>query len=73
MQRNMVILLRTSNATAGKLILEKRLADLSTMLRKSKVPISRMIMECGFGSVNHAKAVFKNRFGMSMREWRAQN
>ena len=63
----------TGNATVGKLILEKRLAALSSMLRKSKVPISRMIMECGFGSVNHAKAVFKNRFGMSMRDWRKQN
>ena len=61
----------TGNATVGRQILEKRLAVLSSMLRKSKVPISRMIGECGFGSVNHAKAVFKNRFGMSMREWRA--
>ena len=63
----------TGNETVGRQILEKRLAALSSMLRKSKVPISRMIMECGFGSVNHAKAVFKNRFGMSMRDWRKQN
>ena len=63
----------TGNETVGRQILEKRLAALSSMLRKSKVPISRMIKECGFGSVNHAKAVFKNRFGMSMRDWRKQN
>ena len=50
---------------------EKRLAALASMLRRSKVPISRMTRECGFGSVNHAKVVFKNRFGKTMREWRS--
>lgn len=60
----------TGNTTVGKQILEKRLAALASMLRRSKVPISRMIRECGFGSVNHAKVVFKNRFGRTMREWR---
>ena len=61
----------TGNATVGELIQERRLAALSTMLRKSRSPIFRAIKDCGFGSVNHAKAVFKKRFGMSMREWRA--
>ncbi len=40
------------------------------MLRKSKGPIAQAIKECGFGSVNHAKAVFRKRFGMTMRDWR---
>ena len=61
----------TGNATVGELILERRLAALSTMLRKSRSPIFRTIKDCGFGSVNHAKAVFKKRFGMTMREWRS--
>ena len=61
-----------ASSTVGELILEKRLAALSTMLRKSKSSIASMIKECGFGSVNHAKAVFKRRFGMTMREWRTQ-
>ena len=59
------------DATVGELILERRLAALSTMLRKSKSPIYRAVKDCGFGSVNHAKAVFKKRFGMTMREWRS--
>jgi len=63
----------TGNATVGRQILEKRLVALSSMLRKSKVPISRMIRECGFGSVNHAKAVFKKRFGVPMRDYRTKN
>ena len=57
-------------ATVGELISEQRLAALSNMLRKSKGPIVQAIKECGFGSVNHAKAVFKKRFGMTMREYR---
>ena len=61
------------NATVGRQILEKRLALLSAMLRKSKARISRMTRECGFRSVNYAKDVFKKHFGMSMREWRKQN
>ena len=62
------------DATVGELILERRLAVLSAMLRKSKSPICRAIKDCGFGSVNHAKAVFKKRFGMTMRDWcKAQN
>ena len=58
------------SATVGELILEQRLAALSTMLCKSKGPIAQAIKECGFGSVNHAKAVFKRRFGMTMRDFR---
>ena len=61
----------TGNATVGRQILEKRLAALSAMLQRSKVPICRAIKNCGFGSVNYAKDVFKKRFGKTMREWRA--
>ena len=63
----------TGNATVGRQILEKRLAALSSMLQRSKVPICRAIKNCGFGSVNYAKDVFKKRFGMTMREWRTSN
>jgi len=58
------------SATVGELISEQRLAALAAMLRKSKGPIVKAIKECGFGSVNHAKAVFKKRFGMAMRDYR---
>ena len=58
------------SATVGELISEQRLAALAAMLRKSKGPIVKAIKECGFGSVNHAKAVFRKRFGMTMRDWR---
>ena len=54
----------------GELLLERRLAALAALLRKSKGPIALAIKECGFGSVNHAKAVFKKRYGMTMRDFR---
>ncbi|MBR6587407.1 MAG: substrate-binding domain-containing protein [Kiritimatiellae bacterium] len=59
--------------TVGELITERRLAILSSMLLKSKISASRLTKECGFGNINHAKAVFKKRFGMTMREWRRKN
>ena len=61
------------SATVGELISEQRLAALSGLLRKSKGSIAQAIKECGFGSVNHAKAVFKKRFGMTMRDWRSRS
>ena len=59
--------------TVGEFITERRLAILSAMLQKSKIPAIRLTKECGFGNINHAKAVFKKRFGMTMREYRRQN
>jgi len=59
--------------TVGELITERQLSILSAMLQKSKVPAVRLTKECGFGNINHAKAVFKKRFGMTMREWRRKN
>ena len=56
--------------TVGELITERRLTVLSAMLQKSKIPAVRLTKECGFGNINHAKAVFKKRFGMTMKEWR---
>ena len=59
--------------TVGEFITERRLYILSAMLQKSKIPAVRLTKECGFGNINHAKAVFKKRFGMTMREWRRRN
>ena len=59
--------------TVGELIMKRRLAVLSAMLRKSKLSIGRLAEECGFSNAKYAKAVFKKRFGMTMREWRRRN
>ena len=62
----------TGNASVGRLILEHRLNALAALIAKSRYPLLKATSQCGFGSVNHAKAVFKKRFGMTMREWRKQ-
>ena len=62
-----------TTGTVGERILEQRLSALSTMLRKSRSPICNLIKECGFGNINHAKAVFKKRFGTTMRNYRNQS
>ena len=56
--------------TVGEIILKRKLSQLSTLLKKTNTPILKLTKECGFGSLNHAKSVFKKHFGMSMREWR---
>ena len=60
----------TGNVSVGRLILEHRLNALAALIAKSRYPLVKAIKQCGFGSVNHAKATFKKRFGMTMREWR---
>ena len=60
----------TGNVSVGRLILEHRLNALAALIAKSRYPLLRAISQCGFGSINHAKAVFKKRFGMTMREYR---
>lgn len=63
----------TGNKPVGQLLLEHRLNTLAALIAKSRYPLLKAISQCGFGSVNHAKAVFKKRFGMTMREWRTQH
>lgn len=63
----------TATGTVGELIMRRRLSVLSALLRKSKRPICRLVEECGFGNAKYAKAVFKKRLGMTMREYRRQN
>jgi LacI family transcriptional regulator len=60
----------TGNVSVGRLILELRLNALAALIAKSRCPLLRAIGQCGFGSINLAKAVFKKRLGMTMREYR---
>ena len=59
-----------NSGTIGELITKRKLSQLSSLLRRTNTPILKLTKECGFGSINHAKAVFKKRFGMTMKEWR---
>ena len=53
-------------------IVSRRLETLRKMLKSSKLPISLVCKRCGFGSENHPKKLFRMRYGMSMRDFRAK-
>ena len=53
-------------------ILRVRFTELKRRLVSSNTPIGKITSACGFDCESHAKRLFKKRFGMSMREWRAR-
>ena len=53
-------------------ILRIRFAELKRRLTSSNTPIGKITAACGFSCESHAKRLFKKRFGMTMREWRAK-
>ena len=57
--------------TVLEAILMVRFAELKRRLLSSKTSIGKIVAACGFSCESHAKRMFKMRFGMSMREWRA--
>ena len=59
--------------TLGTHIQDARLAALADGLRRTRRPLAELTLDCGFASVNSAKEIFKNKFGMAMRDYRAQN
>lgn len=51
-------------------IQEARLLEVRKMLQKTRAPIDAIGAMCGFGNGLYLKALFKRRFGATMREWR---
>ena len=47
-----------------------RLEAVKRKLRDTAMPIGQVTASCGFASPEHAKRLFKARFGCSMRDWR---
>lgn len=56
-----------------KAIIEKRLKEVCRLLSGSTLIISEIAVRCGYRDASYLKNLFKKRFGMSMREYRAQN
>ena len=57
--------------TVLETILRIRFSELKRRLTSSGASIGKITAACGFTCESHAKRMFKKRFGMSMREWRA--
>ena len=51
-------------------IINRRLDALRKLLKSSDDAIAAICRKCGFGSENHPKKLFRQRFGMSMRDFR---
>ena len=49
-----------------------KLQAVKKMLQETSCTIDMISQECGYGSPNHLMKVFKRKFGMSMRDYRAQ-
>ena len=51
-------------------IIERKLTALKKELATSDLPISIVCKRCGFGSENHPKKLFRERYKMTMRDYR---
>ena len=51
-------------------ILKRRFDEIKRRLRETGAPIGKITAACGFRSENHAKELFRKRFGVSMSEYR---
>lgn len=56
-----------------KAILRVRLEEDKRLLIHTKEPISEISTACGWENTISPKTLFKKRFGISMRDYRAQN
>lgn len=60
------------NESVYETILRIRFEEVKTRLKQTTSPIAEIITSCGWESLTSPKALFKKRFGMSMREYRKQ-
>ena len=63
----------TQKTSVGRLITETKLSEVARKLRETRLSIPAIQETCGFKNANSLKNLFKRRYNMSMRDWRAQN
>ena len=56
--------------SVAKAILDVKIKAVKDALETTHDKISTITRNCGFANVNYLKNLFRNRFGMGMREWR---
>ena len=61
------------NESVYEAMLRIRFEEVKRLLRQTDDPISEITAACGWKSPLPPKALFKRRFGMSMRDYRAQS
>ena len=63
----------TQETSVGRLITDTKLAEVARRLKESSIAIGSIPDMCGFGNANALKNLFKKRYGLSMRDYRAQS
>lgn len=63
----------TQKTSVGRLITETKLSEVARKLRETRLSIAAVQETCGFKNANALKNLFKRRYNMSMRDYRAQN
>ena len=67
--------MRWREATGGTIraaIEDVRMAKIKKLLASTRIPISSIAAECGYRDPDALTHLFRKRFGMPMREWRAK-
>ena len=62
----------TRKTSVGKLITETKLLEVARKLRETRLSIAAIQETCGFKNANSLKNIFKQRYNMSMRDYRAK-
>ena len=63
----------TQKTSVGRLITETKLSEVARKLRETRLSIPAIQETCGFKNANSLKNLFKRRYNMSMRDYRAHN
>ena len=59
------------DTTIGETIIQLRLDEVKRLLRTTNEPIDQIATRCGYENPNYLKNLFRRRYTMSMREFRA--
>ena len=62
-----------TGASVGAAIRERQLANVRDRLAHTNDPIDKVTEACGFANANYLKDLFKRRYGVTMRDWRAHH
>lgn len=63
----------TQKTSVGKLITATKLSEVARKLRETRLSIAAIQETCGFKNANALKNLFKRRYNMSMRAYRARS
>ena len=64
---------QTGQDSVLSIISSHKLQAVKRMLRETSCTIDMISQECGYGSPHHLMKMFKRKFGMSMRDYRARS